>query len=117
MHVKWNFSAPEYLKEEIERVQKRALRVICPHLSYRAALLETGILSLTQRRKILCKSYFGKLLHPEHKLNELIPKKREFLRSYNLRNDNHLGLISCNTTRFYNTFIPSSIVVYNNELS
>ena len=113
----WNFSAPEYLKEEIERVQKRALRIICPHLSYRAALLETGILSLTQRRKILCKSYFGKLLHPEHKLNELIPKKREFLRSYNLRNDNHLGLISCNTTRFYNTFIPSSIVVYNNELS
>ena len=113
----WNFSAPEYLKEEIERVQKRALRVICPHLSYRAALLETGILSLTQRRKILCKSYFGKLLHPEHKLNELIPKKREFIRSYNLRNDNHLGLISCNTTRFYNTFIPSSIVVYNNELS
>ena len=40
----------------------------------------------------------------------------QFLRSYNLRNDNHLGLISSNTTRFYNTFIPSSIVVYNNEL-
>ena len=74
----WNFSAPEYLKEEIKRVQKRTLHIIYSHPSYRAALLETGILSLTQGRKVLCNSYLRKLLHPEHKLNELIPKKREF---------------------------------------
>ena len=34
----WNFNSPDYLKEEIERIQKRALRIICPNLSYREAL-------------------------------------------------------------------------------
>ena len=103
---------PESLKEEIERVQKRtlyALYIPIYHIVH-AALLETSILSLPQRRKVLCKSYFEKLIHPEDKLNELIPKKRESLCSYNLRNDNRLIIIFFhnNTTRFHNTGPRSS---------
>jgi hypothetical protein len=45
-------------------------------------------------------------------LNELIPNKREDLRTYNLRNDQHINLINCKTTRFSKSFIPSSIVSY-----
>ena len=33
----WNLNSPDYLKEEIEIIQKRALRIICPDLSYRKA--------------------------------------------------------------------------------
>ena len=68
----WNFNSPDYLKEEIERIQKRALRIICPNLSYREALEASEIPLLSQRRNDLCKSYFKKLLNPENKLNELM---------------------------------------------
>ena len=30
----WHFNIPEYLSDEIERVQKRALRIILPELCY-----------------------------------------------------------------------------------
>ena len=111
----WNLNSPDYLKEEIERIQKRALRIICPDLSYRKALEVHEISLLSQRRNNLCKSYFKKLLNPENKLNELIPNKREDLRTYNLRNDQHINLINCKTTRFSKSFIPSSIVSYNDS--
>ena len=42
--------------------------------------------------------------------------KREDSRTYELRNNQHLSLINCKSTRFRNTFIPSSIVVYNESL-
>ena len=42
--------------------------------------------------------------------------KRESLRLYNVRNDDHLDLIHSNTNRFHNTVIPSSIVVHKKEL-
>ena len=81
----WNYNSPDYLKEEIERIQRRALRIICPHLSYNKALITNNIPLLSQRRNDLCKSHFKKLLNPKHKLNEHIPQRRKDLRSYSLR--------------------------------
>ena len=112
----WNFNSPDYLKEEIERIQKRALRIIRLNLSFRKALETSEIPLLSQRRNDLCKSYFKKLLNPGIKLNELIPNKRKDLRTYELRNNQHINLINCKTTRFRNTFIPSNIEVYNDSL-
>ena len=60
-------------EEGIERIQKRALRIICPHISYRSALEASDLPLLSQRRSDLCQVYFNKLLNPEHKLNSLIP--------------------------------------------
>ena len=85
-------------------------------MSYRKALEASEIPLLSQRRNDLCKSYFKKLLNPENKLNELIPNKRKDLRTYELRNNQHFNLINCKTTRFHNTFIPSSIEVSNDSL-
>ena len=62
-------------------------------------------------------SYFKKLLHPNHKLHELVPDRRENLVNYTLRNDNHVNLIDCKTNRFRNSFLPSSILAYNDSLS
>ena len=113
----WNYGAPDYLKEEVERIQKRALRIIYPDLSYREVVKLNGIQSLSQRRNYICMSYFKKLLHPKHKLHELVPDRRVNLVSYTLRNDNHVNLIDCKTNRFRNSFLPSSILAYNDSLS
>ena len=49
-----NYGATDYLKEEVERIQKRALRIIYPDLSYREAMNRTGIHTLCQRKKDMC---------------------------------------------------------------
>ena len=112
----WNFGAPDYLKEEIERIQKRALRLIFPDLSYREVLEYKGIQSLSQRRNDICMSYFKKLFHPEHKLHDLVPDRRMNSVKYSIRNEHHVNLIDCKTSRFSNSFLPSSIVAYNDSL-
>ena len=90
----WNYNSPDYLKEEIERIQRRALRIICPHLSYNKALITNNIPLLSQRRNDLCKSHFKKLLNPNHKLNELIPQRRkDFFVTICLCN--YLTFVSC----------------------
>ena len=61
----WNFNAPQYLSEEIERVQKRALRLICPHLSYSQALEQTQLPALAKRLNNLCQRLFKNITQPE----------------------------------------------------
>ena len=113
----WNYNSPDCLKEEIERIQMRTLRIICPHFSYRTALNVNNLMLLSQRRNNLCKLYFKKLLNLEHKLNELVPDRRKDLRTYSLRNDQHINLPYCETGRFQNSFIPSSIASESNSKS
>ena len=50
----WNFGIPQYLSEEVERIQRRALRIIYPHLSYRQASETTHLPTLSLRRGITC---------------------------------------------------------------
>ena len=44
-----------YLKDKIERVQKRALRILFPALSYRDAIVAANSTRLNVRRDELCK--------------------------------------------------------------
>ena len=113
----WNYNSPDYLKEElIDGMQRRALRIICPHLSYNKALITNNIPLFSQRRNDLCKSHFKKLLNPKHKLNEHIPQRRKDLRSYSLRNDQHIDTPHSKSSRFHKNFIPSSTVEFNDSL-
>ena len=54
----WSYGITQYLSDEIERIQKRALKIIHPDLSYRESLEATLLPSLSQRRHKLCQSYF-----------------------------------------------------------
>ena len=49
----FHHSLPQYLSNEMERLQKRALRIIQPDLSYAEALVALDITSLYERRKAL----------------------------------------------------------------
>ena len=86
----WNFGIPQYLSEEVERIQRRALRIIYPHLSYRQASETTHLPTLSLRRDNLFKSHFNKLMNPNHKLHYLLPEKRN-----NLRNNDKFTNFRC----------------------
>ncbi len=105
----WNYGASQYLSDDVERVQRRALRIIYPDLSYRKALEVTSLPSLSQRRDKLCRSYFIKMTDPTHKLHYLLPDKR----SNSLRNNDNFTYIWSYTNRFKNSYIPSSVVSFN----
>ena len=105
----WNFNAPQYLSEEVERIQKRALRLTCPHpISYNQALEQTQLPTLAQRRNNLCQRLFKNITQPERKLHPILPPKR----NNNLRNSNNFGLFRCRTGRFKNSFIPQCISLF-----
>ena len=50
----FHYGLPEYLSEAIERIQRRALRIIYPQLSYQDALDTLGLQTLYARRCDLC---------------------------------------------------------------
>ena len=66
---------PNYLSDQIERVQKRALRIVYPELSYREALAEANLMSLFDRREYLCTTLFNQIIESDgqHKLAGLLP--------------------------------------------
>ena len=45
---------PKYLDDAIESVQKRALRIFLPNCHYDDALIQSGVISLSQRREEAC---------------------------------------------------------------
>ena len=50
-----------YLSDSIETIQKRALRIIYPSLTYEDALVHSSLRTLVARREDLCKSFIHKL--------------------------------------------------------
>ena len=71
----FHYSLPKYLSDELERVQKRALRIVYPSKHYNEALSESGLATLYARRHAVCVKLFNQILDdPNHKLNELVPR-------------------------------------------
>ena len=97
---------PEYLCKDIERVQKRALSIISPTISYHDALQLFEINTLKVRPNNHCQMFFNHVVsEPEHKLHYLLPAKNEC--PYNLRSQRVFAVEKTRTKRFTSTFFPS----------
>ena len=58
-----------------EQMQKRALSIICPHLSYNESLAFLDMDSIFHHHSFLCSSLFSKVLDDEeHELLHLLPQ-------------------------------------------
>ena len=100
----WHNSLPVKLSDSIERVQKRALRIIFSALHYQEALATTGCVSLHTRRMELCSKLFTKIKEPESRLRHLVPPTRSQAHGRSLRDKDRPSLISCRTERFQGSF-------------
>ena len=66
-------SLPRYLSEDLERIQKCAMRIILPDYKYRDALKMANINTLYDRRELLSLKLFNKISHTiDHKLASLL---------------------------------------------
>ena len=100
----WHTNLPIYLSDNIEMIQKRAVRAIFPGMSYVDILNHINLSTMKERRDYLCKKYFINMQARSHKVNCLLPKKR--LVDYNLRHGNMYPLTVTRTNRFKNSLIP-----------
>ena len=95
---------PAYLSDELEGVQKRAMRIIFPFRSYNESLVESGLIKLSDRRQELVDKLFREVvLNEDNKLHDLLPAPNTCTMS--LRNSRKFRPIF-KTNRFHNSFIP-----------
>ena len=100
---RWYYSNPVYLSNELEGVQKRAMRIIFPLCSYNEALVESGLTKLSDRRQELVDKLFKNVLQNEqNKLHELLPARNTC--TFNLRNMRKFKP-AFKTNRFRSSFI------------
>ena len=106
----FHYGLPEYLSEVTERIQRRALHIIYPQLSYQDALDALELQTLYSRRRDLCNKLFESVLRDEeHKLHKLLPPKVTS-NTYNFRNNKLFNMSKYRTNRFRDTFIISSLL-------
>ena len=97
-------SLPVYLTKQIERIQKRALRIICPAESYEEALSITKLGTLFDRREHLSLELFQKISNNnQHKLFNLLPELST--NELNLRCKAMYKIPSVKTNRFRDSFV------------
>ena len=99
---------PAYLSKDIESIQRRAMRISFPSLSYREALDEAGLISLSVRRQSLTDKLFTKVTTDrENKLHHLLPGQRTC--HYNLRKQRRFKPV------FKTNRCKSSFIIHNSQ--
>ena len=89
-------SLPQYLHSDIERCQKRALRIIFPQCSHQGALGKAGIVTLYERRENSVVKLFKEVCKdPNHKLYHLLPPPNQC--KVNLRRKRTFSVQKLNT--------------------
>jgi hypothetical protein len=100
---------PKYLSYGLERIQKRALRVLFPYCSYTEALELCCLPSLYDRRESLTTKLFEELCsNANHKLHHLLPEINTC--TVDLRNRRKFNVPHCKTNRLKDSFIYSNSI-------
>lgn len=100
-------SLPNYLSDELEYLQKRAMRIIFPFTTYREALELANLETLFDRRQAQTDKMFQDICNdPHHKLHKFLPQPNTCC--YNLRNSHKYLVPGCKTNRLKNSFFYSN---------
>ena len=111
----WHPGLTSFQTSQIERVEKRALRLIMgsAYSSYDEALDHTRLEKLEVRRDHLCKKFAQALTKSSH-FNSWFPLRRQHEGSRSLRNKTHYQQMRCRTERYRKSPIPFLIDILNN---
>ena len=100
----WHTSLTKSQSDDLERVQRRCLKIIYPQLSYREALHLANIERLVDRREKIVKNIFNEIKQPGHVLGHLLTTRTEH--DHNTRASYLYQLPAAKTKRFSSSFIP-----------
>ena len=98
------YSLPKYFCSESERLQKRAMRIICPNTNYEEALIICGLEQLSVHHGYIGTKLFQTVAAEEsHVLRTFLPSTHN--RLYDLRNVRKFDIPNCNTKGFQSSFL------------
>ena len=101
------YSLPKYLLSELQRLLKRAVRIICPNTNYEDALITCGLELLSVHHEYICSKLFLTVAAEEgHVLQTFLLPTHTSL--YDLRNDRKFDIPKCNTKPFQSSFFVAS---------
>ena len=112
-------NCPSYYSEKLEKINTEAARIVTGAtklVSINTLYNECGWDTLEKRREKHKLIQFYKMkncLTPEY-LIDLLPPLHRDQHTYNTRNSQNLVSIQCRTTYHFNSFIPSTIRIWNN---
>ena len=104
--VVWHPGLTAAESDEIERVQKRVLRIIFPHLHYKDALIAAHLERLDVRRENMMRTTFSEIKNPAHILHSLLPTRAG---SSNTRSQYPYELPRHRTNRYSRSFFAHCI--------
>ena len=101
----------------IERIQKRALRIIYPGLEYDEALDESKLKSLKQRRNDLCVDLIDRMMQPSHIIHGLLPEQNPNMKSKTTTSSGkEIYNFYCRTEPFRGSLTVFAIDKYNESI-
>ena len=105
----WHFSITKEESNDIERVQKNALRIILKknYVSYEHALSQTQLQSLEERRLILCQNFANKCVKN--------PKTADMFPLDQTRHSNRYQVTFAKNSRLLNSAISQMQRILNNK--
>ena len=114
--VVWHNAIPCHLSDDLERIQKRAMRIIYPGQTYKEALQLASCPRLDTRREDLCVKTLMSISKGGH-LTQYMTQTRACAHNYPIRTSNNWTLYKCRTERFKNSFFPNTISTANTKPS
>ena len=63
----FHFSFAKYLMQELERIQKRAMSIICPGVNYHEALVIMNVKELATHHDEICESLFHTIVNDNNR--------------------------------------------------
>ncbi len=100
--VVWHTSLTQEQSDDIERIQKRALRIAYPSLESDDTQEMLKLPSLHDRRDDMCRKLFVEMQSPSHKLHHLLPTERSSI----TRDTKRYQVPKCRTERYKQSLIP-----------
>ena len=108
----FHYSLPAYLMQELERIQNRAMRIICPGIEYQYALVLVNLPTVAKHHNDICRRTFESICNDSgSKLKKLLPPLHEC--KYKLRHTRTFNESRCKTNRAKNSFIMASCSLAN----
>ena len=111
----WHTSLPQYLSDSVERIQKRAFRIMCTDLSYKEALKQLRCSTLYERREDICIKTMNRIKQSGGHLSRLLPLPRDNAHNHDLRNNNNRTPFFRRTIRYQNSFFPALVDKLNSN--
>ena len=105
---------PSNLSQELERVQKRALKIIFPAFSYSESIQFSNLGALDERRSELCVKTLEKISRGGPLVKHR-PMTNQHMHHYQTRGANKYILPKCRSERLRHSFFPSTCLVFNNQ--